>query len=76
MINFTLPGGSLFSAPKPPPLQPPAPPLPTPEDPAIQAKADKVATARKRAAGLSQTIQTSGLGDPSDPTVSQPTLGS
>ena len=31
-----VPGGSIFSPPKPPALPPPPPPIPTPADPAIE----------------------------------------
>ena len=75
MINFRLPGGGLFSSPKPPPLPPPPPPLPTPEDPEIKKRAKEVSQARKRAAGLTSTIKTGGLGDVSEATVTRKTLG-
>jgi hypothetical protein len=61
MFNCTLPGfGSKSSLPAPPP------PLPTPEDPAIKQRGKNVAAARKRQAGLAQTIKTpaAGVGDP------------
>lgn len=74
MFDLTLPGKSLFSAPKSE-LPPPPPPLPTPEDPSIKAKADKTAAARKRASGLTSTIKTSDLGDTSGASVSRKTLG-
>lgn len=74
MFNLTLPGKSIIS-PKTPALPPEAPPLPTPEDPSVKARATDVANAAKRRAGLAGTVKTSGLGDTSAATVTRKTLG-
>lgn len=61
-MNFTLPGKSLFRAPKP--IQRPAAPaaLPTPNDPSVKAAADAVRSAAATRKGLLSTNKTATLG--------------
>ena len=58
--------GGLFSTPKPPPITP-LPPVPTPEDPAVDQRRRDVRQALKRRRGRGSTILTSPLGDTTAP---------
>lgn len=65
--------GSLLNPPKPK-APPPPPPPPKADDPAIEAARKRERDAARRRRGRQATILTSGLGDPSEPQVQQPTL--
>jgi hypothetical protein len=65
--------GSIFNPPKPK-APPPPPPPPKADDPAIEEARNREREAARRRRGRQATILTSGLGDPSQPQVQQPTL--
>ena len=78
MTPLTLPGFSLFKPPKPAAaiLPPPPPPLPTPEDPAVKARREKVRVSAQRRRGLGANIlnRGGGLGVAEAATTSRKTL--
>ena len=67
--------GFLFPSPKIPSAPPPPEPIPTRDSAAVQAKSNELKEnlARKRRSGLA-TIQTSGLGDVSEPNIRRANL--
>lgn len=80
-MKFTLPGRSLFSAPKAPEPPPAPPPLPeAATDPNVKAKADAARIAAKRRKGLMSTNLTAGqalgIADDTAPTKPKKLTGS
>jgi hypothetical protein len=68
--------GSIFSPSPSAPTPAPAPPLPpAPDDPDVVARKEEVRLSLLRRRGRASTILTSGLGDPSTPSVRRATLG-
>jgi hypothetical protein len=65
--------GSIFNPPKPK-APPPPPPPPKADDPAIEGARQREREAARRRRGRQATILTSGLGDPAQPQLQQPTL--
>lgn len=74
MINFTLPGKSLFSPPKPQ-LPPEAPALPTENDAEVKKKATASRIRAQGRKGLLSTDLTSGSAADTDPNAKQKKLG-
>ena len=60
-MNFTLPGGGLFSAPKPS-LPPPPPSIPDESDAEVKRKKDEARISAQRRKGLLSTNLTAGGG--------------
>ena len=67
-----LPGKTLFG---PTPKLEPLTPLPTREDPSIEASRTKQRLAEKRRRGIIDTIVTGGLGDTTEAPITRPKLG-
>ena len=76
-MKFTLPGASLFKAPKPIPLPPAAAPLPVKAtDPSVAAAANKTRLSALGRTGIGSTDKKLGLGDEEASTKRKTLVGS